>query len=240
MVIQSLAGTRKFRGSTSHSVSTCPHRHQSSSIPACLHTNSAHGSTSCIAWLFPSHRHPFKCQAVHFQDYLLQGEEGRLQWHWTSAQQRDHGYISSLLSCIHISLTYVLSLHLNPAHRGCMEMQRNPSEERGNEERQEKWDVLSWVASHEATSLYHDADTMDLLKKVAGVFSHYCCLLCFFLFKWFGNNCPYLHRHCKFFVEPLFCFPNLHWLLIWRFDICIITLVLWTVVHCVIAGYVFF
>ncbi len=34
------------------------------------------------------------------------------------------GCVSSLLNCIHVSLTCVLSLRLSPAHHGCMERRK--------------------------------------------------------------------------------------------------------------------
>ncbi len=49
-------------------------------------------------------------------------------------------------------------------------MQGNQSEERGDEEgRLKRNDVLSLLASHEATSLYDDTEQLDVLQKVAGV-----------------------------------------------------------------------
>ncbi len=47
----------------------------------------------------------------------------------------------------------------------------------------EKWDVLSLAVPNEAMSLYVDTEQLYLLQKVAGVYPHYFCLLCFFLVK---------------------------------------------------------
>ncbi len=50
------------------------------------------------------------------------GEEEELD---QGAESISHqGCISSLLNCICVSFTCVLSLHLSPAHRGCMERRK--------------------------------------------------------------------------------------------------------------------
>ncbi len=117
------------------------------------------------------------------------------------SERRDNGCVSSLLNCIHVSLTCVLSLSLSPTHHGCMERCKEPKMRREEmrkdvlrEMRRPFFGGITWsnvsfwwqgAAGFAAESGYTCLITMYILRKwISWLISKGCICFWHFVLLW--------------------------------------------------------